>query len=120
MKTDIQIISVIRGKAHWSSLNCGEIVIRKDGDQWIVPSLQEIIAPKLSDVASGILNLYPRTGELQEWASFLLAASPLITFDAFESSQDGEFLLNILWDLSSSEDIHGDMYHIAEIAASDK
>lgn len=74
----------------------------------------------LRDVALGIIRLYPKSDELQEWASFLLAASPLITFEEFELSQDGEFLLNILWDLSFNEDIHGDMYRIAEIAAGDK
>ena len=95
-----RIISVVRGDAQWSSLrDLG--VSRDSANAWHMPApICDIVAPSASHIAGGILKLQSSPNDLSEWASFLLAASPLLTFDDLTKSKEGEALLDGLWDLA--------------------
>lgn len=51
------------------------------------------------DIAHGLLTYRGQPQALQEWATFLQCAD-IIDLASFESSQQGDELLNALWDAS--------------------
>ena len=119
MKLDDKIFQIVRGQAHWSILRTFGIEQRQEIDRctWHIPFLiAKPIMPKVSDVATGILKLSVKPNELREWASFLLAASSLVTFDELEKSRYGESLINVLWDISSGNYTEDEVRQIAELS----
>jgi hypothetical protein len=100
-----QILRVIRGEIPWSSLqNLGITGCKEpEGWNWTMPSFDSLVAPTVSDIMTGLLVLQPKRNELFEWASFLLAASSLITFESLTQSQHGDSLLNVLWDIAAGD-----------------
>lgn len=119
MKLSEQIVKVVRGDAHWSSLQSLGVRVQKEPERWtwqMPPPLANPIAAKASDLAVGALKFIDKPAELKEWSSFLLAASSLVTFDALEKSPHGESLLNALWDVSSSAEAGSELRQIAEAA----
>ena len=97
------VLRVIRGENHWSSLQSYGFGVRKEANNWwFHATIQKPISITANDVADGISNLRGGPDRLQEWASFLLATD-LVSFDKLETSNEGEALLNGLWDLCFGE-----------------
>jgi len=117
METTNQIIRVVRGQTHWSSLQHLGFNIRREPDRWIMPSvLKELVVPRISDVAAGILSLRSKPDELREWASFVLAASSLISLEKINETNLGKKVLEALWDLSFGKDVSEELVRLAQSA----
>jgi hypothetical protein len=79
------------------------VSLRKESTGWVwsFPQTSDVpLAGTLVDVMEGIENLSNRPGALREWASFLIAASSLISLEELAKLENGEDLLEALWDLS--------------------
>jgi hypothetical protein len=117
METSNQIIRVVRGQAHWSSLQHLGFSVRREPDRWIMPPvLKNLVVPKVSDVAAGILSLRFKPDELREWASFVLAASSLISLERIDETHLGKNVIEALWDLSFGKDATEELIQLAESA----
>ena len=117
METTNQIIRVVRGQTHWSSLQHLGFNIRREPDRWIMPPvLKELVVPRISDVAAGILSLRSNPEELREWASFVLAASSLISLEKMDETNLGKKVLEALWDLSFGKDVSEELVRLAQSA----
>lgn len=111
------IIRIVRGEVPWSSLRRYGVDVRKERNSWswrLLPVIPRPVAPLAADVAAGLVALHSRPDSLKEWASFLLAASPFVTFDAVTASSQGEALLEVLWDIQSGRDQNDHATKIAE------
>lgn len=94
------ITRIVRGEDYWTVLSDLGIQIKHFDSTWEIPYVSiDPIPIEIIDLATGYLNLL-EDDYLSEWASFLLASSPLIDFSTLEGSSDGEVLLSGLWDLS--------------------
>lgn len=103
-----QIRRVVRGEVNWGSLRGAETTIEHLDDQWTFRTDCSPIEVGAKDVATGLLNLQHRELELVEWASFLLAASDLVSLEALHGSARGESLLTACWDLAFEKHLrHG-------------
>jgi hypothetical protein len=117
MKSTNQIIQVIRGEAHWSSLQQLGFRILREADRWIMPPApEEVAVPETSDLAAGILRFEFQADELREWASFVLAASSLINLERIDKTNVGQKLLEALWDLSFGKHATKEVIELARSA----
>ena len=117
MESSNEIMRVVRGQAHWSSLQHLGFNIRREPNRWIMPPvLKDLVMPKISDVATGILSLQFKPDELVEWASFVLAASSLINLETIGETPVGKKILEALWDLSFAKDITEELIRLAQSA----
>lgn len=104
MKPSQALIQVIRGEAGWQTLVAAGIDVRHNHDRWeFSANASNPVYPTIDDVSTGFINLWFKSEELVGWASFLLAAAPLISLDRLEASPEGQELLEALWDVSSGE-----------------
>lgn len=95
------LLAFVRGERTWHE--SGVTGISVDFDHW---SLHEEpvgtstpIRVTVADVAQGFQGFMGEPEELRRWAFVILNASNCIELDdAFESSEDGENLLEALWD----------------------
>jgi hypothetical protein len=100
-----QLLWISRGESQWTTLSdCGINVRRGDNCWEFSPTIIEPIVLSLQDVALGINSLQHRLEDRREWASFMLAASSLFSFEAFDDSDEGDKLLEVLWDFSFDQE----------------
>lgn len=100
MDVATQLLRVVRGEFRWTELQAG-LAEKRGSLEWFFPPANfPPIMPTPRDVARGIKTLATHPKELSEWASFVLAASPLLSLEKLEGSPEGEFLLEALWDIA--------------------
>ncbi len=105
---------VVRGEDKWESLRQQGVRIDYENGEWSISPLQSDPVPiSIEDIAAGFITLFGKD-EAIEWASFLLAASPLIDLEPLQDMPHGEVLLNGLWDLSFDRNIEKDVVEIAQ------
>ena len=96
------------------------IEIDHANDEWSISFAKSGPVPiEIHDLAFGFLNQSGGT-ESTEWASFILAASPLIDLEPLEDHPHGEILLNGLWDLSFGHKVAKTVMNTAMRIATDQ
>lgn len=110
MKKLDAITAVIRGEVPWHSLEVSGIEVRHEANEWAIgTTLDHPVSADPEDIATGLVNLSFKSDELIEWASFLLAAAPLINLERLQRSAEGNQLLETLWDVSAGEPIDDEL-----------
>ncbi len=72
------------------------------------------VQARIRDVAEGLLRYRARIGDLRDWARVILMGAGVDLADEFETSQEGDVLLNSLWDLSFGGALGDDAVRLAE------
>ena len=117
---DIQqkLLRIVRGQDEWSSVRSIGLSLRKDPSGWMWTFPETSVAStsvRIDDVLEGAKTLRLNPEAIREWASFMLAASSLITFEEFEESPKGEALLDELWSLSFGEDLENTLLRLDKL-----
>jgi len=100
MNVTEQLLSVVHGELRWTELPIG-LVEKRGGQEWFFPATDfSPIVLDAKDITQGIKALAMHTEELRAWAAFILAASSLLSFEKFDESEEGEVLLETLWDIA--------------------
>jgi hypothetical protein len=96
----------VRGDEDWQSLCAIGINIGlTDGVQVEIPASIPTFTPVIEDLATGLLRYWAVGGELARvWAQVLLATTP-VDLIALEISDDGNHLLEALWDLADGRPV---------------
>lgn len=113
------IMRVVRGEAHWSSLNALGVYLSKleDGWHWRMPSIPGTEVPvELDDIVTGAMVHRENPEARREWAAFLMASPPLLTWGGWEDTPAGDAILEALWDLTFGEDAVAELLQAAERA----
>lgn len=97
------VLNVVRGIDHWTVLR--KIGVSYNENTWFFDSYPNPVSIEVNDLFMGFKNYSKDKLALQEWATFMLAASNLISFEVLENDLQGDKLLNALWDASFGEDI---------------
>jgi hypothetical protein len=96
-----QVLSVVRGERSWRDLRRLGLDISRRGSTWhFGASPDRPLRVSASDLQEGLTRALRNENAGREWAGFVLAASSLIDLEALESEEEGENILNCLWDLS--------------------
>lgn len=101
------ILRIVRGQDDWScAQSLGVSLTRQpSGLVWRFSTANvTLTSATVDDIIEGTKKLKANPHALQEWASFMLASSSLITFEDLEKSSKSDAALDILWNLSSGED----------------
>jgi hypothetical protein len=115
MEFSSQALLIVRGEAHWSSLQAFDCQIRRENEKWVFsPWNGPVVSPEAGDLVLGINNQKRHPEKLQEWASFLLAASSIISFEKIETSVIGESLIDALWDLAKNGIPQGSLLNLVQ------
>src|SRR5689334_20784170 len=107
------IRAVIRREAAWESLIPIGVELRgRNPYVWSFNSSGPVHSVGLNDLVIGLLR-GRESPDLEEWAAFMLAASPLLNFDELpESSTD--LLLSTLWALSAGDPVSDESWRSLE------
>ena len=92
------ILDVVRGYSSWSELQRFGVTHRDD--VWSFPAYPSPIEVCGADILEGFKQHASRPAELREWASFLLAAASLVSFDSVEKENGGELHIERLWEVA--------------------
>jgi hypothetical protein len=110
------ILSFVRGERPWTALEKAGVHIETKDDGYEIDNPWHLAAkahPR--DVAQGLL-FYRRTpDQLQRWARIILAGSSFLDFrNDFETTTEGDVLLNALWDSGFGDGISQEAIAVAE------
>lgn len=96
------LLNVIRGEARWPSLQeVGFDVSRTDGEWSFGPPRGDPLQPSVQDLRQALTHL--SSPDLDEWASFILAASNLVDLTVVGNDEDGAEIIERLWDIAFSK-----------------
>ena len=99
------LIAVVRGERLWQSLLPLGFLIERKEDRWTFQHLVPgCVVPSVADIARGFLS-EKSASQRTEWASFILAASGLVSLQAIEVNEHGDFLLDALWNMSFGREL---------------
>jgi hypothetical protein len=105
---------VVRGEQPWNALELVGLQISIEDDTCKVEGEGKIVvAPSVSDFASGFLRFRNDPNALKRWATIVLAASSVIDLRELESER--EILLAALWDASSGLPLRQEVFELAEL-----
>jgi len=94
---DQAVLNVVRGlKAPSTLVKYG---IAKHGDTWSFPLCDDPVVVSMQALQAGLMAVKEHRELAREWASFLLAASNVISFEQIEDEPEGEQLIELLWRL---------------------
>jgi len=96
------ILNVVRGLEHWTVLR--KVGIWHNGKTWFLGSYQNPTEITVNDIILGFKKYESNKTELQEWASLILCADNLISFDTAKDSRFDD-IVGALWDASFGEKI---------------
>jgi len=103
-------MAIVRGERPWRSLLPLGFSIERHEDGWTFTRLGPgSVVPAVADVVSGFFADSSPSQRI-EWASFILGASSLISLQAVEAHQDGDFLLEVLWSTSFGDELSKDAW----------
>ena len=97
------ILNVVRGVEPWQALE--KMGIQRNGSHWSFPLYSNSVLITMNDLIMGFKHYTYDKQALQEWATFMLLASDLISFDTIESDPRFDDIMGALWDISFGEDI---------------
>ncbi len=110
------ILAFVRGERSWKVLEKAGVYIefRPDGYEIDNPwKLTATASPR--DVALGILVYYRSSEQLRRLAGIILAGSSFLDLsDEFETTPEGDVLLNALWDATFGDEINQEAVRVAE------
>jgi hypothetical protein len=96
---------VVRGERPIADLQQLDVRITHNGNVTTIENPRGLVLlATADDVASGVLRYENHPKELREWAWLLLAADTIYDLD-LEGDQEGETLLNAVWDLSFGKEL---------------
>lgn len=124
MKSDIAlrnaVIDVVCGSAPWYSLTAVGVEIRRSEGSWSFPTPPPTsVSATLFDVARGFRAMRKSPQARTEWASFLLAAAGLLSFEELAESPEGETVLAALWDTSAGLELDERTWRLIDGIASE-
>jgi hypothetical protein len=101
-----KILEFITGDLLWDELTEAGIEIKVIDDYHCEISNKNstIVKPGLRDIITGILKLCRIPNAIRRWAAIILG-STIIDLEKINNNENGDEILNILWDLSEGTDI---------------
>jgi hypothetical protein len=101
------ILSFVRGKSSWQVLERAGIYIEHKNDGYEIDNpWQLVVTIFLRDMAQGLMVYRRSPDQLQRWAGIILAGSSFLDFsEEFETTPEGDILLNALWDAAFGDEI---------------
>lgn len=73
------------------------------------------VEASLKDVSQGLLSSWRRPDRLRSWAGIILAGSSFLELsEEFETTPEGDILLNSLWDAAFGDEVGQDAMNIAK------
>jgi hypothetical protein len=97
------ILNVVRGIEPWKVLR--KLGVQRNGDVWNFEPYSDPVLITADDLIMGFRRYSQSKLALREWATFLLVASNIISFDALEDDPRADELLNAIWQASFGEEI---------------
>jgi hypothetical protein len=98
---ELKLHQLVTGEIDWTELDLEGVEIKFDENNYcIVKSKSKtIIRPTIDEINIGIERLEQDKKSLGEWASVVLC-SDLFDLEELNNNQEGEKLLELLWDIS--------------------
>jgi len=110
------ILAFVRGEQSWRALEKAGVYIEIKDDGYEIDNpwqLNATASPR--DLALGFLAHHRTPERLQRWAGIILAGSAFLELaKEFETTCDGDILLNALWDASFGDGISHEAVRVAE------
>jgi hypothetical protein len=110
------ILAFVRGDRSWETLGRAGVYIEIRGDGYEIDNPWKLTAKVYPrDVAHGLL-VYRRTSyQLQRWSGIILAGSSFLDLsEEFDTTPEGDILLNALWDAAFGDEIPLEAISVAE------
>lgn len=110
------ILSFVRGGCSWKSLERAGIYISLKDDGYEIDNPWRIVAKAYPrDLAQGLLVYRQTPDQLRRWAGIILAGSSFLGLsEDFETTPEGETLLNALWDAAFEDQVSPEAMSVAE------
>lgn len=97
--TTTEILDVVRASSSWEQLKKYGVMLSDNEWRFPAPSSEPVIIC-VQDVVDGYNQYQGDENALKSWASFLLAASDLISFQRIEDGPNGDQVIGALWDVA--------------------
>jgi hypothetical protein len=110
------ILAFVRGEQSWRTLEQVGISIKLEDDRYEIDNpWQMTVEASLRDVAQGLLAYWRRPDQLKGWAGIILAGSSFLELsEEFETTPEGDILLNSFWDAAFGDEVGQDAMNIAK------
>lgn len=110
--TEDDVIRFVRGEKPWSMLVVPGVEIEFVDEKIRAKSGgRAVAAPKIADVAQGLLRYKDDARALREWAAVMLALGE-IDLRILDEDPNGEALREILWDASFGEELNSSRWEL--------
>jgi hypothetical protein len=110
------IIEFVRGKVSWKTLERAGVFVELKDDGYEIDNPWQVAAKvHLRDVSEGLLVYQRIPDQMQRWAGIILAGSSFLDLsEEFETTPDGDILLNALWDAAFGDEVSQEAVDVAE------
>lgn len=106
-KADEIIRSFVRGKASWRALEGAGVYVEIKDDGYEIDNPRKVVSTAyLQDVSEGLLVYQQVPDQRRRWAGIILAGSSFLDLsEEFETTPEGDVLLNALWDAAFGDEV---------------